>query len=211
MSSQTSEWISPRVWRFTLGSGVALALAILLSVLFIVLQGQSSRATWTGAPFDRQWTIQAGTLGSDRIVLRPMASSISVALHPIATGNFGLQARVTFNTPKSSAGLIVQAADVNHFSAFLISGDGYFRFGDFRNGAWTDRVAWRAWPPIRRDGAANWLRAECAAKTCTFFVNDEPTLQVEDVPATHWLGFLAQAPETGTACEAEFDQLSWRQ
>ncbi len=211
MSSQTSEWISPRVWRFTLGSCVALAIAMLLAVILIIFQDQSNHATWTAVPFDPHWTIQAGALSSDRLVLQPMVSSSGVALHPIETDTFGLQARLTLNTPESSAGLIVQAADANHFSAFVISGDGYFRFGDFRNGAWTDRVAWRAWPHIRRAGAANWLRVECAAKACTFFVNDEPTLQVKDVSATRWLGFVAQAPEAGAAFEAEFDQLSWRQ
>ena len=210
MSRQTIETISPRVWRATLGSCVALVIFVLLCVLLIVLPGQSSRANWTAIAFDQRWTVQAGALGSDRLVLRPTASSSGVALHPNETDTFELQARVTFNAPGSSAGLIVQAEDPNHFSAFLISSDGYFRFGDFRNGAWTERVAWRAWPHIQRDGAANWLRAECAAQACTFFVNDEWTLHVEDVPATRWLGFVAQSSEAGPAFEAQFDQLGWR-
>ena len=210
MSRQTIESISPRVWRATVGGCVALAVFTLLSVLLILAQYRPDRTTWTDAPLDKQWTIEAGAQEPNRLVLRPAASSIGLALHPIETEAFGLQARVTFGTTGGSAGLIVQAADADHFSAFLISSDGYFRLSDYRNGVWIDRVAWRAWPHIRRDGAANWLRAECAAEACTFFVNDEWTLQAEDVPATHWLGFVAVAPEADAAFEASFDQLEWR-
>ena len=121
--------------------------------------------------------IRSGSAESDRLVLRPAAGSIGLALRPIDSATFTLQARVTFVPPQGAAGLIVQAADPDHFSAFLISGDGYFRVSDYRNGVWIDRAAWRAWPHIRRDGAANVLRAECQSDACTFFVNDEWTWQ----------------------------------
>jgi hypothetical protein len=210
MSRQTIESVSPRAWRATLATCVALAIFILLSALLITSQDQSNHTIWKAAPFDQDWTIQAGALDSDRLVLRPADPASGVALHPIETDTFGVQARVSFDAPAGSAGLIVQAADADHFSAFLISNDGYFRFGDYRNGVWIDRVAWHTWPHIRRDGAANWLRAECAAQACTFFVNDEWTLRVEDLPPTRWLGFVAQTSKVGTAFEADFEQLEWR-
>ncbi|HTP09867.1 MAG TPA: hypothetical protein VMP08_16535, partial [Anaerolineae bacterium] len=133
------------------------------------------------------------------------ANSIGLALHPIDSSSFTLQARVAFDATQGSGGLIVQADDPDHFTAFLISSDGYFRVSDYRNGVWIDRAAWRAWPHIQHDGATNVLRAECGSDRCTFFVNDEWTWQEQRVPATHAIGVLAN----GTA-EARFDQIGWQ-
>ena len=108
---------------------------------------------------------------------------------------------------QGAAGLIVRADDPDHFSAFLISGDGYFRVSDYRSGAWIDRAAWRAWPHIRRDGAANVLRAECQPDRCTFFVNDEWTWQERALPAAHEVGVIADAQAAREPLEAQFDQV----
>jgi hypothetical protein len=210
MSSRMSEPISPRLWHVTLISLAAVSVLTLLAALLIVTYDRVGGPTWTTTHFDERWTIHSGTRAADHVVLRSTTSSTGSALHPIESDAFALQTRLTFDDAAGTAGLIVQAADAEHFSAFLISSDGYFSFSDFRNGVWIDRVAWRAWPHIRRDGTANVLRAECAAQRCTFFVNDEWTWQAEDVPVTRLLGFVAQSSETGAAFEARFDQLGVR-
>jgi hypothetical protein len=116
---------------------------------------------------------------------------------------------VAYVPAQGAAGLIVQADDANHFSAFLISGDGYFRVSDYRNGVWIDRAAWRAWPHIQRDGTANVLRAECQADACTFFVDDEWTWQEPGLCATREIGVVADASSTHDPVEARFDQIGW--
>jgi hypothetical protein len=126
-------------------------------------------------------------------------------LHPIDSSPFTLQARIELSPAQGSGGLIVQADDPDHFTAFLISDDGYFRVSDYRNGAWRDRAAWRVWPHIRREGNANVLRAECESDSCIFFINDERTWQEEGLSATRWIGMVA----AGTG-EVRFDQLGWR-
>ena len=100
----------------------------------------------------------------------------------------------------------------NHFTAFLISGDGYFRVSDYRNGVWIDRVPWRAWPHIRRDGTR-----QCPARrmptdeTCTFFVNDEWTWQEPSLSRPHagsaW--WPTRRPQR-IQCEVRFDQFAVR-
>jgi hypothetical protein len=177
MSRHAPDQITPLAWCAAVVSLVLVTSAVILTALLIAQQGQAIKMTLLPDRLDEQWTVRSGDRKADRLVLRPMAHSIGLALRPIDSPAFTLQARVAFNQPQGAAGLIVQADDVNHFSAFLISGDGYFRLSDYRNGTWIDRVAWRAWPHIRRDGAANVLRAECQSDICTFFVNDEWTSQ----------------------------------
>ncbi len=203
MSRRPSE-VSLWLWRSAvIGLVIVVSSAFSVAVL-IASRGQTIDVAMTRERLDEQWTIRSGHAATDRLVLQPTASSIGLALHPIDSSNFTLQARVDLAAAQGSGGLIVQADDPDHFTAFLISNDGYFRVSDYRNGLWIDRTAWRAWPHIRRDGSANVLRAECGSDSCTFFVNDEWTWQESGVPVTHWIGMVAD----GT--EAHFDQLGWQ-
>ena len=197
--------VSAPAWRLALMSFAIVTGAVILIALLIALQSTSLSSALIFKQFDEHWLIRSGRVEADRLVLQPSANSIGLALHPIDSSTFTLQARVAFDAAQSSGGLIVQADDPDHFTAFLISGDGYFRVSDYRNGVWIDRAAWRAWPHIQRDGATNVLRAECGSDRCTFFVNDEWTWQEQRVPATHAIGVLAN----GTA-EARFDQIGWQ-
>lgn len=184
--------------------------AAILAALLITGQGQMINKALNFSRIDADWTIRAGSVEADRLVLRPAAHSIGLALHPIESATFTLQTQVAFKPSQGAAGLIVQAGDPDHFSAFLISGDGYFRISDYRNGTWIDRAAWRAWPHVRREGAANELRAECQAGVCTFFVNDEWTWQERSLPDTRWIGVIADAQAASQPIEANFDQLGWQ-
>jgi hypothetical protein len=195
--------VTQRAWRFALGSLAIVASATVITALLISAASRAIDAALVPLPLDGQWLIRAGRAETDQVVLNPAADAIGTALYPIAAPAFTLQARIDLQDSAGSGGLIVQAEDADHFTAFLISGDGYFRVSDYRNGAWIDRVAWRAWPHIRRAGG-NVLRAECGSNRCTFFVNDEWTWEEPRVPVTPWLGVMSDG------AEARFDQLGWQ-
>ena len=202
--------ISPAAWRLARLGLVIITSMVIGAALLIADQGQANHATLNFDHLDENWIIRSGRRETDRLVLSPAAGSIGLALHPIDSATFTLQARITFDSPQAAAGLIVQAEDTDHFTAFLISGDGYFCVSHYRNGVWIDRVAWRTWPHIQRDGAPNVLRAECRAETCTFFVNDEWTGQELALPIAHSIGLVATAQAAQEALTVRFDQIGWR-
>ena len=203
--------ISLLSWRIALAGLAAVTGVVIFAALLIAGPGEATNAALNLDRGDLHWTVRSGRVeAANRLVLRPAAHSIGLALRPVDSLTFTLQARLVFTPTEGAAGLIVQADDPDHFSAFLISGDGYFRVSDYRSGAWIDRAAWRAWPHIRRDGAANVLRAECQPEKCTFFVNDEWTWQERGVIATHWIGVVADARSASAPFEVEFDQFGRR-
>jgi len=209
MSRQTPRPVSVLAWRAAWISLISVLSVTVVMALAIAYQGEAGRSALTLDRFDERWQIQSGAATPDRLVLHPAADAIGVALRPIdpQPAGFTLQTRVTFNQPTGAAGLIVQAADVDHFVALLISPDGYFRLSDYRNGVWIDRVAWRTWPHIHRDGS-NLLRAECRGETCTFFVNDEWTWQAESIAPTSRVGVVAAGPDAHSGTEVLFDQFA---
>jgi hypothetical protein len=192
--------VSSRVWRLTI-SLLIVASAITVSLAFIIAAGGQLPArslAWAG--FDDHWSITSGAIDHDRLQLK----SIGVALRPIDLSAFAFEVRLVDNG--SSAGLIVKARDEHNFVAFLLSRDGYFSLGEMRDGAWIDRVTWRAWPHVRRGDQSNVLRAECDRSACTFFVNDEWTWHATDLPAGSSVGLIAR--DTGAAI---FDQVkAWQ-
>jgi hypothetical protein len=207
MSRQAPHPVSLFAWRAAWLSLIIVLSVTVASALLIAYHGEADRSTLTPDRVDERWQIRSGVATPDRLVLKPTAEeSIGVALRPIdpQPDGFTLQTRVTFDQPAGAAGLIVQAADADHFVGFLISADGYFRLSDYRNGAWIDRVPWTAWPHIQRDGSPNRLRAECRGETCTFFVNDEWTWQAQSIPATSQIGVMA------ARAEVMFDQIALR-
>ncbi len=192
---------------------VVLSLTVMIA-LWIAYQGKAAQAALPPDRFDERWQIRSGTATADRLVLNPTAQTVSVALRPLdlPPAGFTLQTRVTFDQPTGAAGVIVQAEDADHFVAFIISADGYFRLSDFCNGGWIDREPWRAWPHIHRgrDSSTNTLRAECRRETCTFFVNDEWTWQAASVPATPNVGVVATGLKASSSEEVVFDQFALR-
>jgi len=197
-------------WR---AAWVSLLVVFSLTVVFALLiayHGEETQAALTPYRFDERWQIRSGTVEVDRLTLHPTAQAIGVALRPIDVndGRFTVQTRATFDRPTGAAGLIVQADDADHFVAFIISADGYFRLSDYRNGMWIDRVPWRTWPHIRRDGSPNTLRATCRDDACTFFVNDEWTWQAESIPATQKVGVFATGLDAISGGEVMFEQFA---
>ena len=206
MSRQTPRPVSVLAWRAAWISLISVLSVTVVMALAIAYQGEAGRSALTLDRFDERWQIQSGAATPDRLVLHPAADAIGVALRPIdpQPDGFSLKTRVTFDQATGAAGLIVQADDADHFVAFLVSADGYFRVSDYRNGVWIDQVPWTTWPHIRRDGSPNLLRAECRREMCTFFVNDEWTWQAETIPATTQIGV------TAANAEVMFDQFALR-
>jgi hypothetical protein len=153
------------------------------------------------------WTIDHGTLDRDHVQLRPASNLIGTALYPIESPTFTFQSRIQIDQAGVAAGLIYAAQDANHFSAFLISPDGYFTLSDYAAGVWQERVSWRTWPHIRRDAESNALRVECTAVGCTFFVNDEWTWHINDRAAAEAIGVAARSLLTDPNDTAHFDQI----
>jgi hypothetical protein len=205
MSRYALDQISLLAWRTAIAGLTIVTSAVIIAALLISSQGQALNVALTPARVDEHWAIRSGSVEADRLVLRPQPRLAWRCARSVAV----CRKRESAFTP-GRAGLIVQSDDLEHFSAFLISGDGYFRVGDYRNGVWSDRVAWRAWPHIRRDGSANVLRAECQARACTFFVNDEWTWREHALPATRWIGLIADAQAASDPFEARFDQIGGR-
>jgi hypothetical protein len=202
--------IAPQTWRIAQISLIVVLSVTALTALWIVRRGDEVRAALILDRFDEHWQIRSGVAQPDRLDLRPTAQSIGVALRPLAASldGFTLQTRATFEQAAGAAGLIVQADDADHFTAFIISADGYFRLSDYRNGVWVDRVPWRTWPHVRRDESPNVLRAECRGETCTFFVNDEWTWQAASIPATRQVGVIAVGLDTRSSGNVVFDQFT---
>ncbi len=198
MSRQTQA-VSKRAWRMALISLLSVIALTLLLALGIAYRGEQARSALTPDRFDEGWQIRSGTATSDRLLLNPGGLALR---HIAATDTFTLQARLTFDQPAGAGGLIVQADDADHFLAFLISPDGYFRVSQYRNGQWIDQVTWRAWPHIQRDGP-NFVRAECRSGSCTFFVNDEWTWQADGSAPTTYVGLVALP-----SASVKFDQVA---
>jgi hypothetical protein len=201
--------VSNRVWHFALiGLRLTLTLPILVAIA-ITLQGSlvAQPIAWRG--FDDRWSINLGSIVGDQWQVQVISNSIGFAAHPIDLSAFSFEARAQTDDPTVATGLLINVQDQMNFTAFLISGDGYMSLRDRRSGVWFDRVPWQTWPHVKRDGEANILRVECRSSGCTFFVNDEVTLQENDLWAGRSIGLItyANAPKDRSASMI-FDQIS---
>jgi hypothetical protein len=195
--------VSARLWRLT-ALGLLIAFGVVIGSGLLIASGLAPRANqMLLMGLDDRWSIDSGAIDAGRLELHPTG----LALHPIGVTEFTFQVRVTTNDATIGAGLIARARDRDNFVAFLISGDGYFSLGEMRAGVWLDRSPWREWPHIRRM-AANLLRAECAGSGCVFFVNDERTLAVTDLPDGQSIGLLARTATMDRSFSAVFDQIA---
>jgi hypothetical protein len=190
--------VSIRAWRVTLALLSAISMISVSIAVVIAAHGTptGNEILWNG--FDPRWSINSGSIAGDQWLLRPTTNSIGLAVHPINSQTFSFQARMTTDSPNLAVGLAINIQDDRNFIAFLISGDGYMSLREMRNDQWIDREPWRTWPHVQRDSQANRLRADCAADRCTFFVNDEITLQENHLPVGSTVGLVAYPIELAT-------------
>lgn len=124
----------------------------------------------------------------------------SVALFDQRGSDFAFEGLIQpTKLPKSALvdyGLIYRAQDIDNHYAFLIGADGYYAVMKVEGGRRTALVPWQQFPHIRQGLERNRLLVSCAGPVCTFRINDEYAVTVED---DRWvsgnLGIGAESPE----------------
>lgn len=188
--------VSITAWRLAILALCGVVASTALVTALIAARGAPPAPPQALLDHPEAWLIQSGSLDHGVLVLRPATNTPGVALHSIASLTFTLQSRLQIASTHTAAGLIFDAQAADHFSAFLISPDGYFMLGDYRAGVWRERAPWRAWPHIHRADQPNVLRAECNATGCAFFVNDEWTWHTSNRVAGSAIGLVADPLST---------------
>ena len=93
-------------------------------------------------------------------------------------------------------GLIYRAQDPGNYYVLLVGADGYYAVAKEEAGQTTYLSPWQQFPHIRRGLASNRLLVSCAGVACSFRVNDEYVVTVED---DQWLsgkpGVAARSPD----------------
>lgn len=93
-------------------------------------------------------------------------------------------------------GLIYRAQDPGNHYAFLVGADGYYAVARVEAGRMTFLSPWQQFPHIKRGPQSNRLLVSCVGTACSFRVNDEYVVTVED---DWWLsgeqGVAARSPE----------------
>lgn len=93
-------------------------------------------------------------------------------------------------------GLIYRAQDLANHYAFLVGVDGYYTVQKVEAGRRTPLVPWQQFPHIRRGLDRNRLLVACDGPVCSFRINDEAVVTVDD---DQWLsgelGIAAQSSE----------------
>ena len=109
-------------------------------------------------------------------------------------------------------GIICRYQDEQNFYLFLISGDGYYAIGKYKNGQ--DRITYLTEDgqfakseQINQGVAVNQLQASCVGNELSFSVNGYPLLTVIDTDFVSGdIGLAVSALQQGTV-EIEFDDL----
>jgi hypothetical protein len=93
-------------------------------------------------------------------------------------------------------GLVYRAQDPDSYYVLLVGADGYYAVAKEKAGQTIYLSPWQQFPHIRRGVASNRLLVSCAGAACSFRVNDEYVVTVED---DQWLsgelGVAARSPD----------------
>jgi len=131
----------------------------------------------------------------------------ALALHALLAADFVAEAQAGASTGSTDNGYGIVVGGDGALTAFLISGDGYFSVARYAGWTWTETLAWRPWPHIRRGAASNALRLECRGSVCAFYVNAEFTMELEIGNGREVLGLIAWR-YTAERLTVEFEYLS---
>ncbi len=198
--------VSSKAWRWLITALLTTLCAIGLAIAAIVARPDARRAPSAWADeFDSPtggWAIDpgAGEIADGALRLRPsQPDSPTLAMRRLPAAAFVAETRAAARGGSTDNGYGVVTGQAGELTAFLISGDGYFSVMRQIGADWIETQPWRAWPHVRRAGAANTLRLECAGGVCAFYVNEEITAQV-DMKERERIGLLAwrYAAETTT-------------
>lgn len=120
-------------------------------------------------------------------------------------------ARVSFEHPQSSAGLIVRFVDENHFYLFVVDGEGRFQVLRANGeGNWQELLPWLPSPAINGAGVGNVLEVEDRGSEIHFSVNGTPLFRhqvaADEVERTGDAGLWSAATGKDLAV-VEFDRI----
>ncbi len=119
-----------------------------------------------------------------------------------ARKNFSFKADAIFRDGglSSGYGIAVRLVDAINNYCFVITKDGYYRFGYFKNYVWTSLVDWKKSRLINSEGR-NMLRVECVDDTFYLYVNENLVETVTDSTYREGgIGFI-----TAAGVDASFD------
>lgn len=187
-------------WLWQGGLGVMALVIVGALTLIVALSLGWNSARPTGSP---EW--QATNLP---LRLEATSGHTVVALLDRSGDDFTLEVKTallsgpTFN----GYGVVYRAQDDAHYTAFAVSGDGYYAILQVAEEVEIPLVDWQQFPHIRRGHEANRLRVSCAGFTCQFFINDEYAASVDqDEHAAGNMGLWVRSFGNGDVT-AEFAQ-----
>ena len=178
------------LWDHLLLASALMALVVLGLVGALALGWNSPRPG--GSP---DWEAQALPTCYDVPPDRPVVE----LLGPKA-GDFAFEMLLLPTTVPESRlldyGLVYRAQDQDNHYAFLVGADGYYAVVKVEDGREAFLVDWQQFPHIRRGTERNRILVTCAGDACSFRINDEYAVTVED---DRWesgrLGIEARSPE----------------
>ena len=189
--------VSSKAWRWLMAALLTTLSAIGLVIAAIAARPDARRVppAWSDEfeSLTGGWTIDpgAGEIAGGALRLRPSQSDLpTLAIRAQSAADFVAETRAAARGGATDDGYGVVTGQAGELIAFLISSDGYFSVMRRIGADWIEMQPWRSWPHVRRAGAANTLRLECAASACAFYVNDELAAHA-DVKERAQIGLLA--------------------
>ncbi len=145
-----------------------------------------------------------------RLAAEPGAASLSLLAHPAGDFTFEVMARPLAGPDLCTYGLVYRAQDAAHYYLFAVGTDGYYAVLKQEGEDVTPLVTWQQFPHVERGQSSNRLLVTCTGPSCTFRINDEYAVTVED---DRWLsgdvGFWAQSIEEEAVLQFRSARL-WR-
>jgi hypothetical protein len=152
---------------------MALVIAVAL-VLIVALSLGWNSVRPTGPP---QW--QAANLPL-RLVARSGHTVVTLLYPSVSDYTLEVETALVSGPTFNGYGVIYQAQDDAHYTAFAISGDGYYAVLQVAGDDELALVDWQQFPHIHRGYDDNRLRVSCAGSTCQFFINDEYATSIDE-------------------------------
>lgn len=145
-------------------------------------------------------------------VLVSASDAVSLSVPQISFGD----ARIEVDAWKADGaddnqfGIVCRYRDLNNFYFLVISSDGYFGVGKFKDNQFTllGMAEYQPSEVIQQSAAVNHLRADCIGDTLTLYVNGQKLIEVQDKDfASGSVGVLAGAFQT-PGVDVRFDNFT---
>jgi Tol biopolymer transport system component len=119
-------------------------------------------------------------------------------------------ARLVDGPDTARFGLVFRQQDNDNFYYFYISGEGKYRVGRQQDGEWASvaDLKWTASPHIQTGGITNHLKVVCVGEWCSFYVNGEHLISIQDENfEAGKIGLIAETAPGVDPFQVAFDNL----